>query len=118
MSKFDFTFDLEDRLTTEMQQVVTDWKNQLQEEANLCIRQIINAEGAGNISLPATAANGLPVVHGTRLIMNAMSTYWVARLNAIEQVIGMTLFKELTGHSGGTVGVVRMARAAKAKPIV
>ena len=57
-------------------QLSTDY---LEKEYEFCKEKFIAANTAANISLPATAASGKPVLHGTRLLIGDIADYWRER---------------------------------------
>jgi hypothetical protein len=76
-------FQYQENMTQEMLDCLSAVsETALKQEAEFALANLVAARKAGNISLPATAASGLPVVHGTRLVMDSLITYWGKRVDA------------------------------------
>ena len=78
--------NIEKHMTQEMLDCMLD-NGSLQEQWCYCRRQEAAAHKAANISLPATAASGEPVIHGARLAIMAVEEYWHARRKATELLL-------------------------------
>jgi len=79
-----------------LSETVTDLELTICEE----IGMIRTCREAGNISLPATAESGKPVVHGTRLAMHRLEQYWTHRYQeslGLLYVVKPWRFQELRG---------------------
>ena len=71
-------YPYEDRMTQEMLDCLIP-EDVLKFEILHCKCEYLKADDACMISLPATAASGMPVIHGTRNIMADVRSYWKNR---------------------------------------
>ena len=71
----------EPNMTQDMVGVLKRFRMIYDAEIQLCQKELNKATTAANISLPAIAADNVtPVLHGARLAMDQLVTYWETRL--------------------------------------
>ena len=78
-----------ENMTQEMLDCVNEFfdEDKLKQEFLHCHQQYLKAKAASNVSLPATATTGKPVIHGARKLMYVLADYWEIRRDAIKKYL-------------------------------
>lgn len=81
-------------MTKAMLEVYDGFQEDMEKECLFCLEKLKQANIAGNVRLPHTAESGEPVVHGARMVVDRISSYWYTRLQNASRFVSREFEEE------------------------